>query len=611
MRQSFLPNRNERIVFMLLYTSSSAKTLLACIVLTESAPHSAEIRREAFEEQVRNDLQAVQRDFHLKNLTCAECQGNTERNCTLGERQVQCNPGEVCTTLEAFNLDTLTTTVTRGCFDLTGLNCDDNPGCVALNTTGNIQSCDQFCCTISLCNAGTLTTVTPQTTEAPTTSPTTLAPTTPFFCDAILGQSGTFTSPNFPADYPNGITCVAVANIPANRQMRFSVDFIQLGDSGDSLTISNGNVVVLQFKGPLNTVVKRSVDDQSSYQSAESYNQDYKDYYYFDGRRKEEPHLHIRRKRQNGNVVTIRGGQTATVLSALVLITESIPSVATDFPFFEITKKFDDIETYNNDYAILKFQEQEPMENLTCASCEAPSERECTLNQTAVVCDQDPNIACLTFEAFNNFTMTTTFRRGCFLSGILCENACRSFNASQDACGGVLRGRGTFTSPGFPGNYPNNVRCEWRVFLPRRQRIVFRIVSLDLADPGDSLEFFDSGRVIRTFRGLSRRKRSPSHRQTTNEKVLGEGKDGYYDDQEYVDYYYYDGRRKREPYFYQRRKKRRQQNRIVIQGRNQVAGAIFQSDAAGNAAGFSTQFVQGAADSETEASASSESSDEN
>lgn len=139
---------------------------------------------------------------------------------------------------------------------------------------------------------------------------------------------------------------------------------------------------------------------------------------------------------------------------------------------------------------------------------------------------------------------------------------------------------------------------------------MFRIVSLDLADPGDSLEFFDSGRVIRTFRGLSRRKRSPSHRQTTNEKVLGEGEDGYYDDQEYVDYYYYDGRRKREPYFYQRRKKRRQQNRIVIQGRNQVAGAIFQSDAAGNAAGFSTQFVQGAADSETEASASSESSDE-
>lgn len=139
---------------------------------------------------------------------------------------------------------------------------------------------------------------------------------------------------------------------------------------------------------------------------------------------------------------------------------------------------------------------------------------------------------------------------------------------------------------------------------------MFRIVSLDLADPGDSLQFLDSGRSIRIFRGLSRRKRSPSYRQTTHEKVLGEEEDGYYDDQEYVDYYYYDGRRKREPYFYQRRKKRRQQVRIVIQGRNQVASAIFQSDAAGNAAGFSTQFVQGAADTDTGASASSESSDE-
>ena len=64
----------------------------------------------------------------------------------------------------------------------------------------------------------------------------------------------------------------------------------------------------------MNTVVKRSVDDQSSYESSESYNnQDYKDYYYFEGRRKEEPYLHVRRKRQSGNVVTIPGGQTATV----------------------------------------------------------------------------------------------------------------------------------------------------------------------------------------------------------------------------------------------------------------------------------------------------------
>ncbi|KAK2568236.1 Threonine-rich protein [Acropora cervicornis] len=69
----------------------------AYIVLTELAPH----------------IGAVQRDSHMENLTCAECQGVTEINCTLGEREVQCNPGEVCTTLEAFNLDIGTTTVIR------------------------------------------------------------------------------------------------------------------------------------------------------------------------------------------------------------------------------------------------------------------------------------------------------------------------------------------------------------------------------------------------------------------------------------------------------------------------------------------------------------------
>ena len=72
----------------------------------------------------------------------------------------------------------------------------------------------------------------------------------------------------------------------------------------------------MRFTGPLNRVVKRSVDDQSSYESTESYNnnQDYKDYYHFDGRRKEEPYLHVRHKRRSGNVVTITGrGQNVTV----------------------------------------------------------------------------------------------------------------------------------------------------------------------------------------------------------------------------------------------------------------------------------------------------------
>ncbi|XP_015776260.1 PREDICTED: threonine-rich protein-like isoform X3 [Acropora digitifera] len=179
----------------------SLMIFFAYIVLTELAPH----------------IGAVQRDSHMENLTCAKCQGVTEINCTLGERGVQCNPGEVCTTLEAFNLDTGTTTVTRGCFNITGLNCDDNPGCGALNTTGNIQSCGQFCCNTSFCNAGTLNTVTPQitdgetTTKAPTTKeapPETKAPTT---TETRIPFSIARTT--FPCKYLAVVTILAIETI--------------------------------------------------------------------------------------------------------------------------------------------------------------------------------------------------------------------------------------------------------------------------------------------------------------------------------------------------------------------------------------------------------------
>ena len=102
-------------------------------------------------------------NVHLRNLTCAECMGDTERECTLSEVEVQCAPGEIGTTLEFFSLATFSTTVTRQCFNPTEPNCDFNPGCSALNSTGDIHSCYQFCCNVSLCNAGILTTDIPTT----------------------------------------------------------------------------------------------------------------------------------------------------------------------------------------------------------------------------------------------------------------------------------------------------------------------------------------------------------------------------------------------------------------------------------------------------------------
>ena len=38
----------------------------------------------------------------------------------------------------------------------------------------------------------------------------------------------------------------------------------------------------------------------------------------------------------------------------------------------------------------------------------------------------------------------------------------------SDKCGGELIGTGgTFTSPGFPSNYPISVQCDWLITVPR------------------------------------------------------------------------------------------------------------------------------------------------
>lgn len=56
-------------------------------------------------------------------------------------------------------------------------------------------------------------------------------------------------------------------------------------------------------------------------------------------------------------------------------------------------------------------------------------------------------------------------------------------------CGGTLYGHsGSFTSPGYPGTYPNNTHCEWTIIAPagRPVTVSFYFVSID--DPGDCVQ---------------------------------------------------------------------------------------------------------------------------
>ena len=119
-------------------------------------------------------------------LNCSNCLASNEADCTASQEIVQCDPGFVCFTQEAFNSHLNSLNFSRGCFP--EFFCD--VACASLNESlgGVLSSCMTECCNTSGCNVGSLPTtetlttteVTPTTTEAPTRTmapPTTMAPT--------------------------------------------------------------------------------------------------------------------------------------------------------------------------------------------------------------------------------------------------------------------------------------------------------------------------------------------------------------------------------------------------------------------------------------------------
>ncbi|NP_001003148.2 cubilin precursor [Canis lupus familiaris] len=63
------------------------------------------------------------------------------------------------------------------------------------------------------------------------------------------------------------------------------------------------------------------------------------------------------------------------------------------------------------------------------------------------------------------------------------------WTSSPSGCGGTLYGdSGSFTSPGYPGTYPNNTDCEWAIIAPagRPVTVTFYFISID--DPGDCVQ---------------------------------------------------------------------------------------------------------------------------
>ncbi|TNN61141.1 Cubilin [Liparis tanakae] len=61
-----------------------------------------------------------------------------------------------------------------------------------------------------------------------------------------------------------------------------------------------------------------------------------------------------------------------------------------------------------------------------------------------------------------------------------------TWTSSPQGCGGTLSGEhGSFTSPNYPGTYPNGTHCEWAIVAPRGRVVTVTFAQISIDDPGD------------------------------------------------------------------------------------------------------------------------------
>ncbi|XP_006766106.1 PREDICTED: cubilin, partial [Myotis davidii] len=63
------------------------------------------------------------------------------------------------------------------------------------------------------------------------------------------------------------------------------------------------------------------------------------------------------------------------------------------------------------------------------------------------------------------------------------------WTSNPSGCGGTLYGdHGSFTSPGYPGTYPNHTHCEWAITAPAGRLVTVNFYFISIDDPGDCVQ---------------------------------------------------------------------------------------------------------------------------
>ncbi|KTG44081.1 hypothetical protein cypCar_00000106, partial [Cyprinus carpio] len=88
-------------------------------------------------------------------------------------------------------------------------------------------------------------------------------------------------------------------------------------------------------------------------------------------------------------------------------------------------------------------------------------------------------------------------------STLTCRNATTPYWSGKVprclvACGGMVKNAtlGRIVSPGFPGNYSNNLTCHWVLEAPEGQRLHVHFEKVALAEDDDSASHSECGAAL-------------------------------------------------------------------------------------------------------------------
>ncbi|WAR06690.1 CUBN-like protein, partial [Mya arenaria] len=251
--------------------------------------------------------------------------------------------------------------------------------------------------------------------------------------------TGTFTSPNYPQNYPHNVDCIWVITVPANERIQvdfiedFSIeihsncnyDFIELRDGG---TINSESLGRLCGYSHPNTVVTTGNVLYARFRTDASV-----------------PRMGFKAQYKIATCGGRLSGQSGLITSP------NYPS------------------NYDNNLECL-WTVQGPVGHFltfTFSAMNLPRSANCRPVLLQACGNQIPqpvmtsdNLAYVKFVS-DGIRQLTGFSV--------------NFEASVDECGGdLILPSGSFQSPNFPGNYPHRRTCEWRIRVPEGRRITLR-----------------------------------------------------------------------------------------------------------------------------------------